>query len=110
MVGTVISLCYRYEVDSQPVDTKNIFFETESNQSFLSSNFLAHTSHAENVVTAGSPSASSSIKNPFQGFSFLIKGVEQFFGQIFPSNSYYSQNLFVGCSHTDLIFPFHYFW
>ena len=110
MVGVVISLCIGHIADSNPVDAKNIISKTECNHSVISSNLLGRTAHAENVVMAGSYSASPSAKNPFQGFSSIIKGVEQSIVSTFSSNHYYLQNLFVRFSHMDLIFPFHYFW
>jgi len=110
MLGFVMSLCSGYVVDSHPVDAKNIISESECNHPVLSSNVFTHTAHAENVVTAGSHSVTPSVKNPFLGFSFLIKGAEQYIGTSFSSNHYYLQNLFIRFTHTDLIFPFHYFW
>jgi hypothetical protein len=110
MVGVVISLSIGRIADSHPVDVKHIFSKTESNHSVISSNLLGRTAHAENVVIAGSYYASPPVKNPFQGFSSIIKGVEQSIVNTFSSNHYYLQNLFVRFSHTDLIFPFHYFW
>jgi hypothetical protein len=110
MVSVLINLCIAYGVDSHSVDVNNIISKTACNPSVISTDFLGQAAHAENVVTAGSQSASPSVKNPFHGFSFSIKGAEQSIVNAYSSNQYYLQNLFVRFSHTDLIFPFHYFW
>jgi hypothetical protein len=110
MVSVLINLCIAYRVDSDAVDVHNIISKTAGNPSVISADFRGQTAHAENVVTTGSQSASHSVKNPFHGFSFAIKSAEQSIVNAYSSNHYYLQNLFIRFSHTDLIFPFHYFW
>ena len=110
MVSVLIRLCIAYSVDSHAVDVNNLFSKTACNPSVISTDFLGQTAHAENVLTTGSQSASPSVKNPFHGFSFGINNAEQGIINSHFFNQYYLQNLFVRFSHTDLIFPFHYFW
>ena len=110
MVGVVISLCSGYVADTHSVDAKGIFSPIESNHAEIASDFLTHTAHAEREVTAGSHTATSSTKIPVTGFAFLVKGSAEMLVSTFATNQYYLQNLFVRVSHTDLIFPFHYFW
>jgi len=110
MLGLVISLCSGYAFHNERFVANQGGFEVENYQGVEATNFLSHTAEAESLVTSAAHAPSSSVKNPFSGFSLIFKCAESLVGAAFFSNDFYFQKLIFRVQHTDLIFPFHYFW
>jgi hypothetical protein len=110
MLGLIMSLGSGYAFHAERVESTISSFQTACCHSVASTNLLSHTAEAESLVTSTVHGPVSHVKNPFNGFSFFSKGAEGFIFNIFSSHQYYLQKLIVRVQHTDLIFPFHYFW
>ena len=105
-----MSLCSGYTFHNERIVPRQTAVELEGFHSIEATNFLSHTADAESLVTSTVHAPTSSVKNPFSGFSIENENEEPSIGKAFSSNKYYLQRLIVRVRHTELIFPFHYFW
>lgn len=83
--------------------------ENDKTVTLLSDNFNPITSQSEGAIQTNCPPLPS-IKNPFNGFSLILKSTEEVIVNAFLQYSFFSINFLTRFRKVDIIFPFHYFW
>jgi hypothetical protein len=82
----------------------------ETYKAAVSSKSFQHTVQTENAVTVFNHAKPVSVKHTQDDYSAHNKITEQLYVTGFAQYSFYSHKLLMRVQHTDLIFPFHYFW
>jgi hypothetical protein len=75
-----------------------------------SNSILIHTTQFKTAVNFAVNNLTSSSKNSIVDLSVILKTLDNSFLNRFQQYILSSKNILLGYLHTELIFPFHYFW
>ncbi len=111
LYGLVVNHYNSSSFSSNEVFLKSNADNTETYFSLVSSNLFCHTNQNESFTDGPNHFLPQhSLKNYLNNFSKIIYAKELILENKFVKYDFYSRNIILRLQHSDIIYPFHYFW
>jgi len=109
LLGLVFSFCLNERNLPAPAITGGLTPSTENFHSVGALKWHTGSVQSAHIISSSGHLSAPSHKNSFNHLSAINRNLVALINLSFLSNPYFLQNIIIRFSHTDLIYPFHFF-